>query len=174
MYCAHCGSALDNNAKFCANCGAPVKQPEPVSYQPQYTYQPQTSTPPTFYTEPSMAPAEITFGDAVMTFFRKYAVFSGRATRKEYWYVILFNFVVSMAFGLLASIAPDLGSILSSVYSLAIIIPGLALFTRRMHDIGKSGWCWLWSLVPLVGVIVLLIFLCRASGEDNKYGPKPV
>jgi len=174
MYCHQCGSLLNPGTKFCTNCGTPVKQPEPTGYQPQNHSQQQNGNPPGFYVDPPVAPSQITFSDAVSTFFRKYAVFSGRATRREYWYVVLFNFLVSMLIGAVTTLLPELGGLLSGLYSLGTLIPGLTLFTRRMHDIGKRGWAWLWILVPLAGPIVLLVFVCRASAADNPYGPKPV
>ena len=164
MYCTHCGSPLNDNSNFCTNCGAPVQRQAPTAYQPQAANFPVSDA----------APRTITFSDAISLFFQKYATFSGRATRSEYWYVVLFNIAMSMLFGLISSFTPDFGGLLSGLFSLGTLIPGCALFTRRMHDIGKSGWNWLWSLVPLAGLIVLLVFLCRASGEDNQYGPRTV
>ena len=105
--------------------------------------------------------------------YKKYVDFSGRARRKEYWMFMLFNFIVGLGVGVVDAILEAEG-ILSSGYSLAAILPGLAVFTRRMHDIGKSGWWWLIGLVPVVGAIVLLIFACTDSqAGDNAYGPNP-
>ena len=109
---------------------------------------------------------------------RKYAVFGGRARRTEYWMFALGNVVVSM---LLAFVDRSLGmsvsygvGTLSSLYALAVLIPSLAVSIRRLHDTGRSGWWWLISLVPVIGVIVLLIFAAQDSQPgDNKYGANP-
>ena len=104
---------------------------------------------------------------------KKYAEFSGRARRKEYWMFILFNMLV--AFGVnIVDVVLGMDGVLAAGYSLAALIPAWAVFTRRMHDIGKSGWWWLIGLIPLVGAIVLLVFACKDSEPgDNAYGPNP-
>ena len=104
---------------------------------------------------------------------KKYATFSGRARRKEYWMWILFNSLFAFGIGIVDGILQTEG-ILGMLYSLAILLPGWAVFTRRVHDIGKSGWWWLIGLVPVVGAIVLLVFMCRDSQpSDNEYGSSP-
>ncbi len=105
---------------------------------------------------------------------KKYAVFSGRATRSEYWYFVLFNTIFSIVISILGGIIHDSYGILSSIYGLALFIPAIAVFARRMHDIGKSGWWWLIMLIPLVGTIWLIVLLATDSNPgDNKYGPDP-
>lgn len=97
---------------------------------------------------------------------KKYAVFEGRATRSEYWYFFLFNLVISIIIGLLD--VPALGFL----YSLAVLIPSLAVGVRRLHDVGKSGWWLLIGLIPVVGWIVLIIFAVTDSQSGtNQYGP---
>ncbi|HTS25967.1 MAG TPA: DUF805 domain-containing protein [Bryobacteraceae bacterium] len=103
---------------------------------------------------------------------KKYAEFKGRARRKEYWMFALFNiiisFVIGFVAGLLASLAgvPALGQ-LSLLYSLAILVPSIAVGVRRMHDTGHSGW---WLLCPIVN----LVFACTDSQPGpNEYGPNP-
>ena len=105
--------------------------------------------------------------------FTKYATFSGRARRKEYWMFILFNMLVAFGVNVVDAVL-GMEGLLGGLYSLAVLIPGWAVFTRRMHDIGKSGWWWLIGLVPVVGAIVLLVFMCKDSQPgDNDYGPNP-
>ena len=86
---------------------------------------------------------------------------------------ILFNMLV--AFGVnIVDVVLGMDGVLAAGYSLAALIPAWAVFTRRMHDIGKSGWWWLIGLIPLVGAIVLLVFACKDSEPgDNAYGPNP-
>jgi uncharacterized membrane protein YhaH (DUF805 family) len=110
---------------------------------------------------------------------KKYAVFSGRARRMEYWYFVLFNLIVAFV---LAMIDALLGTttgvssfgLLSGIYSLAVLIPTLAVLVRRLHDIDRTGWWILINLIPLVGTIVLLVFaLMPGTPGSNQYGPDP-
>lgn len=115
---------------------------------------------------------------------KKYAVFNGRARRQEYWYFLLFNVLIAVCLSLIDTyiINPLLGipagteegGLLSSVYSLAVLVPSIAVGVRRLHDIGKSGWWLLISLIPLIGVLVLVYFFVQDSHlEANEYGPNP-
>ena len=110
---------------------------------------------------------------------KKYACFSGRARRQEYWLFFLFNFiaafVVGFIGGFLASVTGvDAFAFLGAIYNLAVLIPSFAVFCRLMHDTGRSGWWWLIGLIPFVGIIVLLVFCCLDSQPgENKYGPNP-
>ncbi len=113
---------------------------------------------------------------------KKYAVFSGRARRKEYWMFTLFSTIIALVLGFIedivrgiVGIAPETNqSILVGIYTLAVLIPSIAVSVRRLHDTGRSGWWVLISLVPLIGVIVLIVFTVQDSQqEDNQYGPNP-
>jgi len=110
---------------------------------------------------------------------KKYTVFSGRSRRSEYWYFVLFSFLFSMVAGVLDSILGTekiIGSygLIFSIYYLAIITPSIAVGVRRLHDIGKSGWMLLLSLIPIIGGIWILILMVRDSDAgENKYGPNP-
>lgn len=110
----------------------------------------------------------------------KYAEFNGRAGRAEYWYFILFNFLIMIGLNILSAMfgkIPGLGMILwatASLYGLAMIVPGLAVAVRRLHDTNKSGWWILICLIPLLGAIVLIVFMILDSQPDaNQYGPNP-
>ena len=110
---------------------------------------------------------------------KNYAGFSGRARRKEYWMFVLFN----MIFAIVAMILDNvLGIAMEGVgygpiyglYLLAIIIPSLAVAVRRLHDVGKSGWMILISLIPIVGAIWLLVLMVTDSNPgENEYGHNP-
>ena len=103
------------------------------------------------------------------TMWKNFAVFDGRSTRRDYWMAVLFNFVISLAIGVVAGVI-NLGFI-SILYSIATIIPSLAMLVRRLHDTNKSALCILLSFIPLIGGIILLVFLCQGSVEEgNKYG----
>ena len=106
------------------------------------------------------------------TVLKKYATFTGRATRSEYWYFILFNMIIGIILMILDKIFGTTG-LLNGIYSLAVLIPTLAVGARRLHDIGKSGWWQLLNLIPLIGPIVLFVWFVTDSKEDNKYGPNP-
>lgn len=105
---------------------------------------------------------------------QNYAVFSGRARRAEYWYFYLFSSLVSIFLGIISAVISEKLSILTLVYSFAVIIPGLAVSVRRLHDIGKSGWMLLLGLIPLVGAIWLFVLsVMDSTPGENKYGPNP-
>lgn len=101
-----------------------------------------------------------------------YATFTGRARRREYWWFTLVNLGVVVALSLVDA-ALDTGA-LTGLYSLAVLVPALAVSVRRLHDTGRSGLWLLISLVPLVGGIVLLVFLLL-DGEPgtNRWGASP-
>ena len=104
---------------------------------------------------------------------KNYATFTGRARRKEFWMFVLCNLIIAVGIGILARIAPAF-SLLSLLYSLAVLIPGLAVSVRRLHDIGKSGVWVLISFVPLIGGIWLIILLAQEGVQaENKWGPDP-
>jgi uncharacterized membrane protein YhaH (DUF805 family) len=103
----------------------------------------------------------------------KYATFSGRARRKEHWYFALFSTIIVGILGA-ADVATGGMGLFSGIYSLAILIPSLAVGVRRLHDTNRSGWWLLIVLVPLIGVIVLLIFMLQGGTQgENRYGGDP-
>ncbi len=105
------------------------------------------------------------FGQAISACLSKYATFTGRARRSEYWWFFLFEFLVMAA-------ASTINDKLSGLVSLALLLPALAVGARRLHDIGKSGWWLLLSLVPVIGWIVLLVWAVQKSDRDaNAFGP---
>ena len=112
----------------------------------------------------------MSFTDAIKTCFQKYATFSGRARRSEFFYWGLATGIISAILGLI--FGSD--SIISSLFSLATLLPGLAVCWRRMHDIGKSGAWYFIILVPIVGIILWIVWVCRDSEPgSNFYGDCP-
>ena len=104
---------------------------------------------------------------------KKYAEFSGRARRKEYWMFFLFYFLIAIAIGIIEAIIRT-GGILGGIYALAMLIPGLAVTVRGLHDTGRTGWWILIGLIPVIGTIILLVFMVLDSQPgDNEYGPNP-
>lgn len=108
---------------------------------------------------------------------KKYAVFSGRARRKEYWFFFLFNIIVIIVLGaidLTTGGESGVGFLLGIIYQLAVLIPSTAVTVRRLHDTGRSGWWLLISLVPVIGGIVLIVFaLIDSESGENQYGGNP-
>ena len=142
MYCKNCGNQVSDDAAFCVKCGCNINSVSSV------------------HTEATEVVN--TFGGAIKSCLNKYATFTGRANRSEYWYWALFNFILGFI--------PYLGW----VACLVTFIPSLAVSVRRLHDIGKSGLYYLLVLIPIVGFILMLVWFCTPSEEgENAYGPDP-
>ena len=111
-----------------------------------------------------------------LTVVRRYAVFRGRASRSEFWWFALWDFILSFALGV-AEVVLDLGGDswgpLTTVYSLALLIPTFAVGARRLHDTGRTGWWQALLVVPIVGIIVLIVWWAQDSVESaNKWGAR--
>jgi uncharacterized membrane protein YhaH (DUF805 family) len=112
---------------------------------------------------------------------KKYAVFSGRARRKEFWMFTLFSVIISIVIRLIDGlIGTDYGSgsssggILSSIYSLAVLLPTIGVAIRRMHDTNRAGWWVLIWLIPCIGWIWFIVLAAQeGTAGDNNYGPDP-
>ena len=115
------------------------------------------------------------FGEAIQSVFGKYATFSGRARRSEYWYFFLFNAIINIVLNTLyGATNSTIFTALIGLYSLVALVPGFAVSWRRLHDIGRSGAYYLFILIPLVGAIILLVWMCKDSQPGiNQYGPNP-
>ena len=114
----------------------------------------------------------MTFTEAISSGLSNYANFSGRASRPEYWYWVLFQFVVAIAASIVDAVATM--GILGILTGLGLLLPGLAVSVRRLHDIGKSGWNILWGLIPLLGAIYLIYLYVQPSAPGaNEYGASP-
>lgn len=123
----------------------------------------------------------MSFSQAVSSvLLNKYATFSGRARRSEYWWWYLFVTIVFLVAGILDRAVgltySDLtlgGGWIATIAAIVFLVPNLAVAVRRLHDTGRSGWWLLVGLVPFVGFIVLLYFFVLDSENDNQYGPYP-
>jgi len=104
----------------------------------------------------------MTFGESISTCFTKYAAFNGRAAKSEFWWWVLFIFLTSLATGMI-------NHLLSSLVSLATLLPSLAVTTRRLHDSNRSGWWQLVGLIPLIGWIILIYWCVQDAKEPNQY-----
>ena len=108
----------------------------------------------------------------------EYAEFSGRKTRRDFWMYVLCVFLINLAFGIIISIFSRVGFLsslfigLQSLAGLALLVPGLGMTVRRLHDIGKEWTAILFVLIPFVGWIVLLVFLAQEGQKaENQFGP---
>ena len=151
MHCPNCGVEADSTGVFCGSCGANLETGEVVFG--------------------SLLP-RVGFVDAIKLGFSNYFKFSGRSRRSEYWYWALFAFLGSAVFQIVDGFTG--AGIFDSIFGLAILIPGLALGARRLHDIGKSGWWQLLWFAVLIGWAILIIWNVRDSdGAPNSHGPNP-
>lgn len=135
------------------------------------------------------------FGEAIKSCFGKYASFTGRARRSEFWWFFLFWWLGTVIINLIdnaAGLVLNLGTdtietssgvitftsgglgILSTIWGLVLLLPFLSVTVRRLHDTDRSGWWWWIQLIPCVGFIVILVFMLLDSAPgDNRFGPNP-
>lgn len=197
MFCEKCGQQIREGQKFCPKCGAPVRdevngsdqryeQNSYMNYQEHNQRQYRNQS----YGTTGTYNGQVSFMQAVVLFFKNYTNFAGRSTRSEYWWVILFQILVYVVWGILTAIFTSIVglidytgslatgltfifSIIQGLFSLAIIVPGVALNVRRLHDTGKPWYWLLCGLIPVVGTIVLIVFNCQPSVGDNQWGRGP-
>lgn len=121
----------------------------------------------------------MSFGAAIVSFFSKFATFSGRARRSEFWFAVLFTTLVSIVLAVIFpgetqvinDIAIQQSSLASNLWQLVILVPSLALSWRRLHDVGRKGTYNLFILIPIVGLIMLLIqFVKDSQPGANEFG----
>ena len=156
VFCRQCGASINELAPFCPHCGTRQRPETGGGGTPR------------------------TFGNTIKICWSKYADFSGRAPRAEYWYWSLFVLLLTIAIALISgfmevaqdSLAPKT---LEYLFEIILFLPGLAVQVRRLHDLDKSGWWLLLAIIPLVGWIILLVWYCtRGTSGPNRYGPDPL
>ena len=116
------------------------------------------------------------FVDSVKACFNKYATFSGRACRSEFWWFSLFNVLVGVVISAISLAVKMLflSTLFSTLFQVLVFLPSLAVGVRRLHDTGKSGWMYLVAFIPLIGAIWLLVLFCTDSQPGaNEYGENP-
>lgn len=155
---------------------------QPANSAPVTTPAPQNPPPP-----PSGTPGKWNMKSAVKSLLKRYTKFTGRASRSEYWYFVLFNFIVVTSISVLMSISCALGAwcglgiiipsiifnLILTVYNLFILVPGVALCVRRLQDSGLNWKLLLLALIPVVGIFILVYLMVRPSGPANQYGEGP-
>lgn len=122
----------------------------------------------------------MSFPQAVRSVLTQYVGFRGRARRSEYWWFALFSALLGIAAMVLDNLlgtdfeGPGTNGLIGLVVNLVLLLPGLAVAVRRLHDTDRSGWWLLIALIPLIGAIILLVFLVQDSKPgDNRFGPNP-
>ena len=135
----------------------------------------------------------MSFGQAISSGFKKYAVFRGRASRSEFWYWVLFYIIVGIIvsildnlFGFQINTVTDLDTgesvtavynpgWLSSIWSLVVLLPTISVAVRRLHDVNKSGWWWWLGIICCIGPLILIFafYIKQGDAGDNNYGPPP-
>ncbi|MDR2858620.1 MAG: DUF805 domain-containing protein [Novosphingobium sp.] len=116
--------------------------------------------------------------EAALAGWRRYADFSGRSGRREYWMFVAGVVVVSIGLGIIDALIAAVFGIhmrpLSTLFTLAAIVPSIAAVIRRFHDQDKSGWFAALSLIPFLGGLIVLVFMCLEGTQGpNQYGPDP-
>jgi uncharacterized membrane protein YhaH (DUF805 family) len=111
------------------------------------------------------------FFAAIKSCFGKYATFSGRAARSEFWYFTLFNWLFQLPLMILDE---ALGTPFAVITMLVLLLPGIAVAVRRLHDTDRSGWWYLILLIPLIGVILFIVWACsKGTQGTNRFGGDP-
>lgn len=114
-----------------------------------------------------------------MTALRKYAVFSGRSRRREYWYFGLFYLILYVVLAMVDGITGSFDfrsgmGVFTGALTLALLVPSLSVSVRRLHDTGRSGWWLLLGIIPVIGAVILIVFLAQDSEPGaNRFGPNP-
>ncbi|MBD5296925.1 MAG: DUF805 domain-containing protein [Bacteroides sp.] len=119
----------------------------------------------------------VSFEEAISRAFSNYCKFTGRASRSEYWWFALLNellYLLIQFMGFVGGFDYTTCDVLGIIVGLPLFLPSLGLLFRRLHDTGHSGWNWLWFLLPVIGWIIILVYLVKASEmTENQYGPVP-
>ena len=147
-FCRGCAKEISDGAVTCPQCGAP-----------QLAYAGGNSS--------AAAVTQPGFHHWYVDVLKKYAVFTGRARRKEYWMFILINILIAFIIGVIDGFIGSNG-MLSNLYSLALLVPGIAVGVRRLHDTDRSGW---WLIVPIANLVFLAT---EGQKSDNRFGPAPL
>ncbi|MCX6021796.1 MAG: DUF805 domain-containing protein [Chloroflexi bacterium] len=103
---------------------------------------------------------------------KRYVEFSGRSSRKAFWYFVGLNLVVVIVLAIIEAII-GIPGMLSGLYQLGVLLPSLAVGVRRLHDTGRSGWWTLIAFIPFGGLVLLYFYVLEGNTSPNQYGPSP-
>ena len=154
MFCSSCGYKNEDHSKYCSACG-----------KPQMCFSSSNLT---------EVPGYLEMGESVSKCFNNYATFTGRASRSEYWWFVLFYYLIAVGAGMLAgmmdaSLNTESALPASILILLVFLVPSLSVYVRRLHDVNKSGWNILWGLT-VIGLIPLFYWTCKRGDEmRNNY-----
>lgn len=149
VFCQGCGKQIHESAPTCPHCGAPQRG----------VTSPRTT-----------ASSDVSFGQAISIGFSKYATFTGRSNRPEFWWFYLFICLISIALTIVEGVGGSSAGVLSGIWTLATMIPVFSSSTRRLHDTGRSGW-WQLLYITVIGAIWVIVWLCSAGDRnENQYG----
>ena len=186
-HCENCRTTLSEEASFCASCGASVRSMNDTQCptcgndnrgDAQFCGRCGASLIPGETSVGAELPM-VGFGEAINRGVRNYAICSGRATRAESWWWVLFIVLAGIAFGVIDTVTGTMGmfgdsGLLGQLFELAVLVPSLALAARRLHDINRTGWWLLLLFVLVIGWVVLIVWAIKRGDEGpNKYGPDP-
>ena len=119
--------------------------------------------------------AVVNFGSAIKSGFNGYFDFSGRSSRSELWWWLLFTMIINLGVSLFDGLDSILYGWILLIVGLGLFLPTLAVQVRRLHDLDRAGWWILISLIPLVGSIILLVWACSKGTEgENRFGSDPL
>lgn len=192
-FCRNCGAEVSASARFCGKCGHDLDEnggtqilnendeievrqvKSPVVPPVASPVKPTVESPAVVSNETvSERPVgKVTFVEAIKLYFKNYANFSGRATLREYWWIVLFQIIIGVVVRILSIFIPQVMAVLALLWLLATIVPGLSVAVRRLHDVDKDGLFLLLGFVPIVGLWVVFC-LASESASDNEWGLAPI
>lgn len=163
MFCSKCAKENSEKARFCTYCGAPILNAEVIEVG---------------ISSSSEHAKLLSAWESYLKNWKEYVQFSGRARRRDFWMWGVFNIIAALAIAIALAIFgfdEDAISGLLGLASLAAILPGLSLMSRRLHDTGRSAYWFLICLIPLVGPLILVWILGFVDGEKgaNRFGLNP-
>lgn len=173
MFCSKCGNKISDNVNFCSKCGNKVS----IAYKIENEIVNNKDEVKNMQENNNLSINPFNY---YLLAYKKYAIFSGRSTRSEYWYFMLFTVLINVVLlGLYYYFDYQYEDAMSNLFIglylchlLIVFLPSLSLLVRRLHDANRSGWFYFISFIPLIGPIALIIALTDKSSDGNKYGHK--
>lgn len=170
-YCPSCGAEIQSEVKFCSSCGASI-----MTNVGTNLHNDSVNTNTSFHGNSGSSQHTIPLEMNLVNAFKRvvlenYANFNGRASKAEYWWYILATIIVSIGASVIDLVLGT--TIINSLISLALFVPGIAVAARRLHDTNRSGW-WQLIAITIIGLIPLIIWLVQSSDQtENSFGSVP-